>query len=307
MVTKPTLLRSVLACIAAIGLSGVFGVGVANAADPSEDQVLATALPIVEGDGAKATVESDGAVKLTLAGSEQSVAILAPAAATDEGKAPIGDGRRFRMRGKNKSMVNQAGRAAIRSIGVLSNKKAENSLTYALSLPPSTELAATADGGFDIQTTGSVSTPLFHIDAPWAKDALGRSLRTSYKLDGSNLIQLVETRGAAFPVIADPTVYPVCGYASCSIFFSRTTTKDIAAGTPWTIFAGAAIAACGKIPNPFGAAACAGVAAVYSVTGYLTAQQATRNNACLKLVVPYFGGPSNPPYWDISNTSNCRS
>ena len=141
--------------------------------------------------------------------------------------------------------------------------------------------------------------------APWAKDARGRSLRTSYKLEGSNLVQLVETRGAAFPVIADPTAYPVCGYLSCSIFFSRSTTRDIAAGTPWEIFAGVAASACFRIPNPVAAGVCAGAVAVYSVTGYLTAQQAARNRACLKLTVPY-STPYNLPTWGTSNTSNCR-
>lgn len=44
------------------------------------------------------------------------------------------------------------------------------------------------------------------IDAPWAIDAAGRSLSTHYEISGSKLTQVVDTTGALFPVVADPTV-----------------------------------------------------------------------------------------------------
>lgn len=44
------------------------------------------------------------------------------------------------------------------------------------------------------------------IDAPWAIDAEGRSLPTHYEITGSTLTQIVDTTGASFPVVADPTV-----------------------------------------------------------------------------------------------------
>lgn len=44
------------------------------------------------------------------------------------------------------------------------------------------------------------------IDAPWAVDAEGRTLPTHYEIAGSTLRQVVDTTGATFPVVADPTV-----------------------------------------------------------------------------------------------------
>jgi hypothetical protein len=41
------------------------------------------------------------------------------------------------------------------------------------------------------------------VDAPWASDATGRSLTTSYQIDGSTIVQAVDTAGATFPVLAD--------------------------------------------------------------------------------------------------------
>ncbi|QJU53176.1 hypothetical protein SCB71_07765 [Herbiconiux sp. KACC 21604] len=42
------------------------------------------------------------------------------------------------------------------------------------------------------------------LAAPWARDASGRSLPTSYSWSGSTLTQHVELDGAAFPVLLDP-------------------------------------------------------------------------------------------------------
>ena len=44
------------------------------------------------------------------------------------------------------------------------------------------------------------------IDFPWAVDAAGRALPTRYEVSGSTLTQIVDTREAEFPVVADPTV-----------------------------------------------------------------------------------------------------
>lgn len=53
------------------------------------------------------------------------------------------------------------------------------------------------------------STPEWSVvasfDAPWAVDAEGRALPTAYRVQGGNLVQDVNARGAAFPVAADPS------------------------------------------------------------------------------------------------------
>jgi hypothetical protein len=44
------------------------------------------------------------------------------------------------------------------------------------------------------------------IEAPWAVDAKGARLPTSYTIQGEHLTQHVDTAGATFPVIADPSI-----------------------------------------------------------------------------------------------------
>ncbi|WP_433832319.1 hypothetical protein ACQP2E_15825 [Actinoplanes sp. CA-015351] len=51
--------------------------------------------------------------------------------------------------------------------------------------------------------------PAFRIDTPWAVDANGTELPTTYSVNGTTLSQTVDTRGAAFPVVADPAFIPV--------------------------------------------------------------------------------------------------
>lgn len=59
-----------------------------------------------------------------------------------------------------------------------------------------------------VLATGPETHGLGMIGAPWAVDAAGMSLPTSYEVQGSTLIQRVDTAGAIFPVVADPTYYP---------------------------------------------------------------------------------------------------
>lgn len=61
------------------------------------------------------------------------------------------------------------------------------------------------DGGIDLvsSATGSV---IGAIDPPWAFDADGRAVPTSYSIDGSTVVQTVKAPDdATYPVVADPT------------------------------------------------------------------------------------------------------
>lgn len=82
-----------------------------------------------------------------------------------------------------------------------------------LSAPPSEYPQWTFESGTQLLLLddGSVSISeadgfLGGIEAPWAIDAAGRSLPTHYEISGSTLTQIVDTAGATFPVVADPTV-----------------------------------------------------------------------------------------------------
>lgn len=60
----------------------------------------------------------------------------------------------------------------------------------------------------DAKTTTVIETlPIAEIEAPWAVDANGNPVTTSYDLNGNTLTQTIETNtNTAYPVVADPSI-----------------------------------------------------------------------------------------------------
>jgi hypothetical protein len=98
------------------------------------------------------------------------------------------------------------------------------------------------------------------VAAPWARDARGRSLPTHYEQQGEGgLRQVVDTRGATFPVVADPK-YSLGFYRVpvwyVEYYWSEMWTNKLLMdryGAPVSAVVGAL---CGKIPNAAAKAAC---------------------------------------------------
>ena len=57
-----------------------------------------------------------------------------------------------------------------------------------------------------VEILDAVGATVGLIEPAWANDANGVAVRTSYRLDGDVLVQRVNHRGAAYPVVADPQV-----------------------------------------------------------------------------------------------------
>lgn len=110
---------------------------------------------------------------------------------------------------KNNSIVAKSGTAQS-LITVLKN--GDSSADFKLSIPAGYKTELNADGSIQLRSkTSQVIIPF--IKAPWALDANGKKLDTSYTLQGSIITQHVNTIGASYPVVADPSIqwipYPV--------------------------------------------------------------------------------------------------
>ncbi|MEU8515602.1 hypothetical protein AB0C76_29100 [Kitasatospora sp. NPDC048722] len=79
------------------------------------------------------------------------------------------------------------------------------------------------------RTTGRADS---RISAPWAYDANGRALPTRYTVDGDTVTQHVDTRGAAFPVVADP--HYTWGWITGTVYFNRNETSHMASDAGFT-------------------------------------------------------------------------
>jgi hypothetical protein len=125
------------------------------------------------------------------------------------------------------------------------------------------------------------------IEAPWARDAIGRDVPYSLAVDGDQLVMSVRHQDAGFtyPIVADPKIRVHCGIISCSIYFSRSTTRSLT--TPSGVIALVA-GACTQLPNPGAKAACTYIGLVTGVTN-IKASECAGKNQCLRLryVVPF--------------------
>jgi hypothetical protein len=112
----------------------------------------------------------------------------------------------------------------------------QSSAEFALTVPAGYKAQLASDGGIELRASGSrVIIPL--IEAPWALDANGKKLPTSYALNGSQITQHVNTAGATFPVVADPSLqwvpYPVIAVWGAEIKVFNTISVALASGGAW--------------------------------------------------------------------------
>ena len=103
----------------------------------------------------------------------------------------------------------QADTTGAREAITITGSNAPTTYAFPLTVPAGASLVpdSNGDGGYSIQSTPSngVTIQYGKIGAPWAKDANGNPVPTSYSIQGNTLIQTVNfTNSTAFPVVADP-------------------------------------------------------------------------------------------------------
>lgn len=80
-----------------------------------------------------------------------------------------------------------------------------NSADFKISIPEGFKAEVVTDGSIRLRSNeANVFVPF--VKAPWAVDANGKKLPTSYSISGDMITQTVETVGASFPVVADPSI-----------------------------------------------------------------------------------------------------
>lgn len=172
-----------------------------------------------------------------------------------------------------------------RALVTLKNSTAPDEYRFGLDLPPGTELIADGHGGYLIAKSGDQgATVVGSIDAPWAKDANGKSVPTSYRVEGGALVQKVTTTAdTAFPVVADPKVS--VGW-NVYLKFSKAEVKAL---NNKIQYADTSVAACAALVNPFAAIGCAGFGTVVIKRIQRVWQYAKDHNRCVELKLTYTG------------------
>ncbi|MFF4604503.1 hypothetical protein ACFY12_17470 [Streptomyces sp. NPDC001339] len=89
----------------------------------------------------------------------------------------------------------------------LKDASAPTEYRFPLDLPKDAVPIITEDGSLVIAdgTTDGEGEIIGAFEAPWAKDDNGKAVATSYRLDGNELVQTIQTdKSTAYPVVADP-------------------------------------------------------------------------------------------------------
>ncbi|MFI1840010.1 hypothetical protein [Streptomyces olivaceoviridis] len=152
-----------------------------------------TTIPQRSTGDAKAVTAAGDAVSIALPGIENVTGIKAgknttvypgAAKATDIAVQPTTDG-------------------GIRALAVLKDATAPREQRYDIGLPDGARLVKLDNGA--VAAIAKSGTFLGGFDTPWAKDANGNPVPTSYRVDGNTLVQSVRTADStAFPVVVDP-------------------------------------------------------------------------------------------------------
>jgi hypothetical protein len=192
------------------------------------------------------------------------------------------------------------------AIAVIHGPEAPRRVTIPLAGSEALRLESVSDGSVRVlDASGALA---FTVEAPWAFDANGDPVHTSYEISGQSLVQFIDhDESSAFPIVADPTVSggvaPFYQFYWASITFSRSEILKWA-GTGYVMAAALVGRACGTIPNPAVAAGCVAVLAGISYN-ILPRLQEAKDRGCQSMSLRYmseggypFGHQISWDYWN---------
>lgn len=189
----------------------------------------------------------------------------------------------------------EAAHASARAVLAIPDADAPSSYDFELQAPEGTKAEHNSDGSITLVSPGAVQQDgvqvdrvIAEINAPWAVDANGVAVPTSYTFDGETLTQNIDFSAVtAFPVVADPKV-DWMGYF-VRLTYTKAETRNM---RDQGVIIGAIVGAGAAIAAAAGPAAPAIIAAVYAAStiavGIIatTASNAVGDGKCLQLDIP---------------------
>ncbi|MCC3650668.1 hypothetical protein LIX60_04035 [Streptomyces sp. S07_1.15] len=117
-----------------------------------------------------------------------------------------------------------------RALVVLKDDSAPNEQHFDIGMPAGAVLAEDEDGTVDVLVEAPEGAyELGEFTAPWAKDANGNAVPTSYRVEGDTVVQTVETSpSSAYPIVADPKWN--WGIISGTVYFNKKETVKLSGG-----------------------------------------------------------------------------
>jgi hypothetical protein len=186
--------------------------------------------------------------------------------------------------------------ANVRLVAKLS--EGESSGVFEDVVPEGWTIQEAADGSYDVLDADNRPTG-GRILAPWAVDAAGKALPTHFELTGQSLRQVVDTEGATFPVVMDPTVTAGWWYVTPVYYikydWSGTWKLKSYIDDNRTLIAGLI---CNFLPNTVARTTCQAIFLLVRTDIINTVNAAIANKKCYKVRMPASGGAISLPAYD---------
>ena len=151
------------------------------------------------------TVPTDPREDISVSGGGGTFTVSLPAANAAESAQPVGEGSvSFDNNDGSTTVPVVVNDGSIQINTVIESASAPSDYRYEINVPGGGSLSADTDGAVSI--LDSRGDWVGGVAAPWAKDADGTALPTSYAIEGTTLVQHVDLSAAriAYPVVADP-------------------------------------------------------------------------------------------------------
>jgi hypothetical protein len=159
-------------------------------------------------------------------------------------KVPIVPEGKFTGRGKpllktaltQSTVTSYATDTGTQSLITVAGVSAPHEYRFPLTLSAGTTASLISDGSVAFMDKEGVFRG--EVNSPWAYDAKGQKIPTSFRLEGSTLVQtLTHGPGTAYPVTADPSIQwvpmPVLAVSGIEIRMFATIAAALAAGGAW--------------------------------------------------------------------------
>ncbi|KAB2974358.1 hypothetical protein F8R89_21630 [Streptomyces sp. SS1-1] len=310
--TPRTFRTGVLAGTSVLTAAALLATASPALADPTGTEVARAASLVERATGtqdlAPSTAATGSAARAVTATDAGSVTVTAPGDSRGYVEATTGTGARFRIHlpqtkkvdgvrtGAGTIVYQDAAKSAdlavqptddggARALVTLKDSTASDEYRFDLDLPSGSSLTPDGDGGYLITRSGDRGTTVLgSVDAPWAKDADGRPVPTTYRLEGGTLVQTVKTSAdTAFPVVADPKVS--FGWN----IYIKFTKGEVKALNNKVQYADTSTAACALLVNPVAAVGCAGLSLTVIKKIQRVWQYAKDHKRCVELSLTYAG------------------
>ncbi|MFI5974866.1 hypothetical protein [Streptomyces sp. NPDC051452] len=224
--------------------------------------------------GAQVTLPARGDEPITATKGDATVSLTLPATGAKQ-QSSTNDTNIF---AGNDASVTAAAQATtdggFRALFTLNDANAPRQQSFRLALPTGATVRQTAEGGLIVFNADG--TIIGGLETPWAKDANGNAVPTTYTVDGDTVTQTVTPNAdTAFPVVADPKW--TWGIISGTVYFNKKETSHLAANAGFVavVFAAA--------PPPFDAYGILNAANISRV-----AWNAGSDHKCVEVKVPTF-------------------